>query len=139
MRTCTSARRAYWISGQPDGLPHAGGGLYLRPRDMAKLGQLVLGDGAWRGRQIVSAAWMRESTAAQVVAPRTLGSHPVDYGFLWWIMSPMDIVTASGARGQWIFVSRRHRLVVAATGANDNGFWASPADFLYSDILPAIN
>jgi CubicO group peptidase (beta-lactamase class C family) len=129
---------AYWISGRPDGLPHTGGGLYLRPRDMAKIGQLVLDDGRWRGRQIVSSAWMRESTAAHVAAVRTFGSHPVDYGFLWWTMSPSEIVTASGARGQWIFVSRRDRLVVTATGANDNGLWVGPADFLYSDILPAI-
>ena len=132
------AQGAYWIAGQPDGLPHAGGGLYLRPRDMAKLGQLVLDDGQWRGRSIVSSAWIRQSTARAVLAPRTFGFHPVDYGSLWWILNPSDIVTASGAQGQWIFVSRRDRLVVTATGANDNGFWSSPTDFLYSDILPAI-
>ena len=132
------AQGAYWISGQPDGLPHSGGGLYLRPRDMAKLGQLVLDDGQWRGRQIVSASWIRASTARIVSAVRTFNAHPVDYGYLWWTMSPSDVVTASGALGQWIFVSPRDRLVVIATGANDNGFWAAPTDFLYSDILPAV-
>jgi len=112
--------------------------LYLRPRDMAKIGQLVLDDGQWRGRSIVSSAWIRQSTARAVLAPRTFGFHAVDYGSLWWILNPSDIVTASGAQGQWIFVSRRDRLVVTATGANDNGYWSSPADFLYADILPAI-
>jgi CubicO group peptidase (beta-lactamase class C family) len=129
---------AYWVSGLPDGLPHSGGGLFMRPCDMAKIGQLVLDQGLWQGRPIVSADWIRRSTARAVFAPRTFGSHPVDYGFLWWIMNPSDIITASGAGGQWIFVSPRDRLVVIATGSNDNAYAISPADFLYSDILPAL-
>jgi CubicO group peptidase (beta-lactamase class C family) len=132
------AQGPYWISGLPDGLPHAGGGLYLRSRDLAKVGQLVLDEGRWRGRQIVSAEWIRASTARSVSAVRSLGSHPVDYGYLWWTMNPSEIITASGAMGQWIFVSARDRLVVAVTGRNDDARWALPADFLYADILPAV-
>jgi len=132
------AQGPYWIGGLPDGLPHAGGGLYLRSRDMAKLGQLVLDEGRWRGRQIVSADWIRASTARSVFAARSFGSHPVDYGYLWWTMNPSDIITASGAMGQWIFVSARDRLVVAVTSRNDDARWSVPADFLYADILPAV-
>ena len=32
----------------------AQGGLYLRPRDMAKIGQLMLDKGIWQGNRIVS-------------------------------------------------------------------------------------
>jgi CubicO group peptidase (beta-lactamase class C family) len=131
-------QNAWWIGGLPNGLPHAGGGLNLRPRDMAKIGQLVLDDGRWRGRQIVSADWISASTARRVGGVRSFGSHSVDYGFLWWTMNPSEIVTASGAMGQWLFVSVRDRLVVAVTSRNDDARWALPADFLYTEILPAV-
>ena len=53
-------------------------GLFLRPRDMAKLGYLFLRKGIWKGEQIVSAKWVEEATREQV---RLLGSGLI--GRLW--------------------------------------------------------
>ncbi len=67
-----------WIRVKGD--TDAGGGLRLRPRDMAKIGQLVLAGGRWNDRQVVSKAWIETSTA-----PKIKGTDGLSYGYLWWL------------------------------------------------------
>jgi CubicO group peptidase (beta-lactamase class C family) len=142
-------RTSYWFKGSPNGLPHMGGGLGLRASDLARIGYLVLRKGKWGDTQIVSESWLRESTGHHVRAPRTFGSHSTDYGYLWWLLPldnraggtwDTDIITASGAKGQWLFIVPKYDLVVAAT-SNGAGFsgYIDPIEFLYSYILPAVN
>ncbi len=52
--------------------------LYLTPRDMAKIGQLILNEGSWNGQQIVSAEWVKESTSSKTEISG------VKYAYLWW-------------------------------------------------------
>jgi len=115
------ASGAYWAQGLPDGLPHGGGGLFLRPRDAAKLGQLILDQGRWQDRQVIDGRWIQESTQRVERGVSVWAGHSFDYGYLWWLTNDGgDIVTASGARGQWIFVSPGHQLVMVSTGENDD-------------------
>ncbi|HEU5219906.1 MAG TPA: serine hydrolase [Gemmatimonadales bacterium] len=135
-----------WIRGAPNGLPHMGGGLFLRAIDMARIGYLVLRKGKWGDVQVVPEAWLRASLTPQVNPGWTFAGHRVDYGYLWWLLplagaGPTDdpdgvIYTASGAQGQWIFVIPKYDMVVAVT-SNTQQFDA-PVRFLYEDILPAI-
>jgi CubicO group peptidase (beta-lactamase class C family) len=85
---------------------HYGGlGLEIRPRDMAKLGQLALQDGNWRGRRLVPADWIRDSTRRQ-----TAGAD--NYGYHWWGLPSGDQFVAIGYGGQYVFVDRPLDLVV---------------------------
>ena len=52
--------------------------LYMTPRDMAKIGQLILNKGKWNGQQVVSEDWVEESTS------RITKITGMDYGYLWW-------------------------------------------------------
>jgi len=70
--------KAEWVRVRGDA--DTGGGLRLRPRDMAKIGQLVLAGGRWNDRQIVSKAWIDAS-----MTPRIEATSDFSYGYLWWL------------------------------------------------------
>jgi CubicO group peptidase (beta-lactamase class C family) len=117
-----------------------GGHLYLRPRDMAKIGQLVLQRGVWNGRQIVSAGWIDRSTAT----PGMLRSSP--YGYLWWGASArhgageVRYVSARGNGGQTIMIVPQLDLVVVATAGNfDSDRGDVPLRLLENRIIPAVD
>lgn len=68
-----------WTS-YPDGSVETDGGLALRSRDLAKIGQLFVNGGVWEGRRIVSEDWIRESTKERL---RFGGSLRWGYGYHW--------------------------------------------------------
>ena len=127
---------ARWERGLPDGLPHTGGGLYLRPRDMAKIGTLAATGGRWQGQQVVSEQWMRSSTQTLPDVVNNFGGRPATYGYLWWGL-PGGVIVASGSRGQWILAVPDRQLVVVSTAENSNAQWAAPVQILFDHILPA--
>ena len=129
-------RGVRWERGQPNGLPHTGGGLYLRPRDMAKIGALVAAGGRWLGRQILSEEWVRQSTQTLPQTVNVFAGRPATYGYLWWGL-PGGVISAAGARGQWILVVPDRQLIVVSTAENSDSRWAAAVQILYDDILPA--
>lgn len=65
------------------GVNVGGFGLKLTPADMIKLGELYVNDGRWHGKQVVSAAWVHESTSQQLT-PAQEEAAQTQYGYLWW-------------------------------------------------------
>ncbi len=82
--------RYYWQR-QSDGLCNAWAGLSLRPRDMAKIGQLMLDHGRWQGQQVVSEEWVERSTTAL----QSSGAN--GYGYQWWTTDMAAGSTAAGS------------------------------------------
>ncbi|HEY4169901.1 MAG TPA: serine hydrolase [Reyranella sp.] len=119
----------------------ASGGLRLRPRDMAKIGQLVLADGRWNGRQIVSTTWIEASTKPSLKAMGTYS-----YGYLWWLdrslVNGREIhwIGALGRGGQSIRIVPELDLVVVVTAGYYQDY--SPPAFkvqrgVFEDVLRA--
>jgi CubicO group peptidase (beta-lactamase class C family) len=96
-----------------DGVTLGAHALWLAPRDLARIGQLVLDDGVWDGQRVVSADWIRESTSLHIDGPATMHGYP--YGFYWWLAPELDAVTAWGHGGQFVFVLPAERLVLVLT------------------------
>ncbi len=62
-------------------------GLRLRPRDMAKLGRMVLDGGKSGDRQIVPAEWIARSLRPRITTNIKLSESataPLTYGYQWW-------------------------------------------------------
>lgn len=117
----------------PQGIASGGFGLYLRPRDMAKIGYLYLNEGQWDGEQIISADWAAAATEPHIGVDE---SFEQSYGYLWWIYP--DFYAAQGLQGQLIFVVPDQNLVVAITSEllGSDEIW--PFRLLQDYILPAI-
>lgn len=122
----------------PDGTIQTDGGLHLRPRDMAKIGYMMLKDGKWKDQQIVSKEWVDESTK------RHIDARGIEYGYQWWIGNTtinnktIKVLFASGHGGQKIFIIPNLDLVVVFTSRVFNSKGSSgPEGFLLKYIIPS--
>ena len=129
----------------PDGAVDAGGGLVLRPRDMAKIGSLFLNGGRWHGQQIVSKQWVEDSTRNYVDARQFHPWIKADgYGYQWWMRTfqvngqSVSGYHAAGMGGQFIFVFPSLQTIAVFTGWNDNALGTQPFDMVEKYILPAV-
>ncbi|MDO8124009.1 MAG: serine hydrolase [Candidatus Hermodarchaeota archaeon] len=104
----------WWWPGDPQGAAMGGSDLYLRPRDIAKIGYLCLRGGVWDGQIIVPHSWLVTSTSCQYTFHPTLGS--AGYGYQWWVYPHVGAYAARGWLGQFIWVVPNHDLVVVITG-----------------------
>ncbi|MGY8704850.1 serine hydrolase [Bradyrhizobium sp. 18BD] len=130
-----------WRQDPFSGVPASANGLSLRPRDWAKIGQLVLNHGAWEGQQIVSASWVAQSTAEQIKAdePPSAG-----YGYQWWrgrsMVKGNDVqwVAAKGFNSQKTIVIPALDMVVVINASRQSKNMVAPElDLLDRYILPA--
>lgn len=130
-----------------NGVPRAASGLRLMPRDMAKIGRLMLDGGRWHGRQVVPQSWVDASTTVHVdVEPnKDQPQCGMKYGYLWWIGGDCDVTppapwfAAIGNGGQRIWVVPSRRLVVVTTAGlyNDPNQGKPPAAVL-TGVLEAV-
>jgi CubicO group peptidase (beta-lactamase class C family) len=107
----------YWKH-TPLGLVDTQGGLFLRPHDLAKIGDMFLHNGVWNGQQIVPRDWVRQSIAVSTDA--RLG---LKYGFQWWLIphgpgQNQLAWAALGLGGQRLLVLPEDQLIMVFTGWN---------------------
>jgi CubicO group peptidase (beta-lactamase class C family) len=104
------------INGKPvesvSGGTRWGGGLWINSQDLARFGLLILNNGNWEGKQLVSEKWIKEAT--------TPSAHGPDYGYLWWLNTkqmewpsgPTSSFAAIGNGGNIIWIDPEHDVVL---------------------------
>jgi CubicO group peptidase (beta-lactamase class C family) len=103
----------------------------LSARDLARVGQLVLQDGVWGGRQLVPRRWIAESTRAHTELPPDNLYGAGGYGYMWWLypgdpgaasrFDRLDRIVARGNGGQVLVVAPQAGLVAVHRGDLDHG------------------
>lgn len=116
--------------------------IYLRPRDMLKLGIVYQDGGRWQGHQVISESWVQTSLAEH--------SHVdnVSYGYYWWRpwlnvdtsagAQHVDVTAAQGNGGQKIYLVPQYDLVVVFTAGGYNAESTPPNTIMAKIILPAL-
>jgi CubicO group peptidase (beta-lactamase class C family) len=120
----------------PLGDAQTGGGLALRSRDLAKLGQLYLDGGMHDGRRLVSPEWINASTT-----PKAVVDEGIEYGYLWWLRSydGHGAFAMFGNGGNRVVVLPDLKLVVVVTTTNFNQRDAHQlSDALVESIVRAV-
>ena len=142
-------RRPRWDE-SPQGINCGGWGLYLTTEDLAKMGQLLLQKGQWKGKQVLPEEYVTEATRAQVpcqpswiradkVAESGLTPENSDwvlgYGYQVW-RCRHNAYRADGAGGQYIIVIPDKDAVVVNTA--DLQDMQAELNLVWNHILPAL-
>jgi CubicO group peptidase (beta-lactamase class C family) len=102
----------------PQGISAGGAGLYLQPRDMAKIGYLYLRNGSWDGRQIVPPDWIDAVNHASV----DMRLPELRYANQFWVVPDRHVYMAVGFHRQLIVVMPDLDIVAVATGTRHYPF-----------------
>jgi CubicO group peptidase (beta-lactamase class C family) len=98
--------------------------IWVSTRDMARIGYVMLHEGQWNGRQVISRDWARRIvsvvTPVQEMNPARRRDGYFGYSYMWWVWDGAKAVgpfkgaySAVGAVGQWITVFPAVNMVVA--------------------------
>jgi CubicO group peptidase (beta-lactamase class C family) len=123
-------RKSYWEENSK-GINHGWGDLHINPYDLAKIGCLLLSDGKWNGKMLVSNEWLKK------IKPLYYIHGTESYGFGWWLENenPAEI-QALGRGGQRLFVLKDENVVIVTTGG---GFNAGDIDDFVQESIESYN
>ncbi len=119
-----------------EGVVKGGWGLYLSAESWAKLGDLVLNGGTFRGVRLLSEEWIARMTSPHSVTKADTGDF--NYGYQIWVERDGDEILFNGMLGQNVWISPKNKIVAVITAGNNELFSRSPSlDILRSYLKEA--
>lgn len=111
-------RDYHWLH-DADDEPTGPFGVWLRARDLAKVGELVHRRGVWQGVPLVSSDWLDLATSEQSDVPQSGNTAGFAYGFNYWIVPELAGYSTWGHGGNFTLVVPDEELVVVLTSMPD--------------------
>lgn len=114
---------ALWSLDRKDGTEKASCCFNSNARDFARIGQLMLNRGKWRGIQIIPEWYIKEATKPiSELIDKELNQPNQRYGMQWWCLNykNFNIFYARGILGQYIFVIPELNAVIVRLGHKRN-------------------
>lgn len=110
----------------------------MTSHDLLKIAQLYLDGGAWQGRRIVPAAWVKAS-----ITPHARIDQDTEYGYLWWLKSfqagtkryPAFFMSGNGGNKIIGLPSLDMAVAIASTNYNTRGM-QERTDRLVREFVP---
>lgn len=125
-----------WSTVSTSGTACGGWGMNMTTRDLAKFGQMLLNEGVWEGKRILSRDWVRLATSKQTA---TSGGPESDwaqgYGFQFW-RCRHGAYRADGAAGQYTIVMEDQDAVLSINAGD--GDMQRELNLVWQHILPAL-
>ena len=114
----------FWEKG-PEDIEKGGWGLYLSAEAWAKLGMMMLQNGNFNGKKILSKEWVSASASTRAITPKETGDF--NYGYQLWVGRENDDFLFNGMLGQNVLVIPKNNIVVAISAGNNELFQESPS------------
>ena len=128
-------RKNEWYS-DPQDTVTAGWGLCASGRDLAKIGDMVLNEGKYAGKQILSKEWIEQMLTPYLKLGERFGF--MEYGFLWYKpFENREIYAAIGDCGNIIYVNKEMNVSVGVTGTFKPRIF-DRVEFIEKKVLPLI-
>lgn len=107
---------ALWSLDHKGGIEKAYCCFNTNARDFARIGNLMLHNGNWKGRQLVPEEYVKEALQP-VGLPDETGMATNYYGYQWWLMPERgNVFYARGINGQWIICIPDKQMVIVRLG-----------------------
>ena len=128
-------RKNEWYSDPKDTVT-AGWGLCATGRDLARIGSMVLQDGEYEGKQIISAKWIDEMLTPRQKLNEMFGN--MEYGYLWYKpYRDREVYAAIGDSGNIIYINKEINVSVGITGTFKPRIF-DRVEFIENKVLPVI-
>lgn len=131
---------AYWTLS--NGTELAMGGLSVSLRDYARFARLYLNGGSFRGEQILTKEWVRDSMDVSAAYSRPGANqdiyNAIGYGYQWWVPEgDRGEFMAIGVYGQWMYADPSRQIIIVKTSA-DPDFMSQDYELKHVEFFRAI-